>query len=483
MHNESLAIARNTLLRPAAISEQQLENILAKAMGTGIDMADIFLQYSHGESWALEDGIVKGSNFSINRGVGIRAISGEKTGFAYSNDIILSALEKAAKTARNIASSGAQKRVQVFKSIPGHQLYSAQDPLITLTEHDKVALLQRIDKYVREQDPRIKQVMVSLAGVYNVILVLSSDGNFNADVRPLVRLNVTVVAEEKGRYERATYSGGGRTDYGFFLQDETALNYANEAARIALLNLHAVSAPAGTMPVVLGPGWPGVLLHEAVGHGLEGDFNRKGSSAFSGRIGQQVASSVCTVVDNGKLSGQRRGSLNIDDEGTPTEETVLIENGILKGYMQDKLNARLMGKKHKVTGNGRRESYASIPLPRMTNTYLLPGKYTPTEIINSVTKGIYAVNFSGGQVDITSGKFVFSTSEAYLIENGKITQPLKNATLIGDGPTVLTKVSMLGNDLQLDPGVGTCGKEGQSVPVGVGQPTLKIDEITVGGAN
>lgn len=476
--SDSLNTARQILLKPVGLSDDQLQTVLGKILGKHIDAADIYVQASHREAWILEDGLVKEGSFNISRGVGVRAMSGEKTGFAYSDDIVLPALEQAAVAARSIVQRGGEGQVRAWKQVVGHQLYSLVDPLGSLKEDEKIALLRQVDAEARRLDPRIQQVIVNLIGTHETILILNSDGTLAADVRPLVRLNVSVIAEQDGRREQGFAGGGARLGYQFFIENDRALNYAREAVRQALVNLRAIPAPAGTMPVVLGSGWPGILLHEAIGHGLEGDFNRKGSSAFSGRIGERVASPACTVVDDGTLVG-RRGSLNIDDEGTPTHCTVLIENGILKGYMQDKLNARLM--KTTPTGNGRRESYAHIPLPRMTNTYMLPGKYTPEEIIASVEKGIYAVNFGGGQVDITSGKFVFSANEAYLIENGKITQPVKGATLIGHGPSALTKVTMVGNDLQLDEGVGTCGKEGQNVPVGVGQPTLKIEELTVGG--
>jgi TldD protein len=476
---QPLEVARQTLLLPGGINDQQIVTVLDQMLShRSVDYADIYLQTTAHESWVLEDGIVKEGSFNIERGMGVRAVSGEKTGFAYSDDILLPALEEAAKAARSIARSGQEQHVQAYKAVVPHQLYPAENPLNSLREQDKISLLQQLNVAARQQDPRIIQVVVNLAGLHEVVLVASSDGTLAADVRPLVRLNVSVIAEHQGRREQGSAGGGGRFDYSYFLNNEIGLQYAYEAVRQALINLEAVPAPAGAMPVVLGPGWPGVLLHEAVGHGLEGDFNRKGSSAFSGRLGEKVASSVCTVVDDGTLPG-RRGSLNIDDEGVPTQQTVLIENGILKNYMQDKLNARLMGLKP--TGNGRRESFACLPMPRMTNTYMLAGHSVPEEIIASVDKGIYAVNFGGGQVDITSGKFVFSTSEAYLIEKGKITRPVKGATLIGNGPEVLTRVSMVGNDLQLDTGVGTCGKDGQSVPVGVGQPTLKVDMLTVGG--
>jgi TldD protein len=477
--SDSLSIARDVILSPAEIGEAHLESVLSQVMGHNIDSADLYFEASRFESWSLEDGIVKDGGFSIERGVGVRAMSGEKTGFAYSDEIYLPALTEAAINARAIARQGQQGSVKAWSgSVAPHNLYTSAQPFDTLPEKDKVALLEAIDIEARQQDPRVKQVMVSMVGAHKVVLVAATDGTLAADVRPLVRLSVSVVVEDGGRREQGSSGGGGRSGYEFFLDQQRGLGYAHEAVRQALVNLDARDAPAGTMQVVLGPGWPGVLLHEAIGHGLEGDFNRKGTSAFSGLIGEKVASELCTVVDDGTLP-DRRGSLNIDDEGTATENTVLIENGVLKGYMQDKLNARLMGVP--VTGNGRRESYAHLPMPRMTNTYMLPGQHNPEEIIASVDKGLYAVNFGGGQVDITSGKFVFSASEAYMIENGKVTYPVKGATLVGNGPDVLTRVSMVGNDLKLDQGVGTCGKEGQSVPVGVGQPTLKIDGLTVGG--
>ncbi len=474
----TLDIARHTLLAPTGLGDTELSRVLDQLMQPGIDGADLYFQLSRSESWALEDGIVKEGSHSIEQGVGVRALSGEKTGFAYSDEIVLPALTQAAQAARAIARSGQQTSLAAWQGRAGHQLYVPLDPLSTLSETAKVQLMEMLDREARKFDPRVQQVMVSLASTHDVVLIAGSDGTLAADVRPLVRLNVSVIVEQNGRREQGSAGGGGRVGYDYFLENERGLNFAREAVRHALVNLDAVAAPAGTMQVVLGPGWPGVLLHEAIGHGLEGDFNRKGSSAFAGRIGQRVASEQCTVVDNGTLA-HRRGSLNLDDEGTPTQCTTLIENGILKGYLQDKLNARLMGVAP--TGNGRRESYAHLPMPRMTNTYMLAGKYAPEEIIASVDKGLYAVNFSGGQVDITSGKFVFSASEAYLIEKGKITRPVKGATLIGNGPDVLMRVSMVGNDLKLDDGVGTCGKEGQSVPVGVGQPTLRIDGLTVGG--
>lgn len=474
-----LEMAQRDLLDPAGLTENQLQQLLGRVLGNTIDNADLYFQSSYSESWVLEDGIIKGGSYNIDRGVGVRAMSGEKTGFAYSDDILMPALEQAASAARSISRQGGHSHaMQAYKKTEGHALYLPVNPLNSLSEQDKIALLQRIDAYTRKQDPRVIQVSVSLASEYETILIMASDGHLAADIRPLVRLNVSVVVEQHGQREHGYAGGGGRFDYQYFLEEDRALSYGREAVRQAIVNLNAVDAPAGTMPVVLGPGWPGVLLHEAVGHGLEGDFNRKGTSVFAGRLGERVASTLCTVVDDGTLE-KRRGSLNIDDEGVPTQRTVLIENGILKNYMQDKRNARLMGMES--TGNGRRESYADVPMPRMTNTYMLAGTSTPDEIIASVKKGIYAVNFGGGQVDITSGKFVFSASEAYLIEDGKITKPVKGATLIGNGLEVLNKVSMVGNDLQLDSGIGICGKEGQSVPVGVGQPTLRVDALTVGG--
>lgn len=473
-----LNIAKQTLLTPVGLTDQSLQTVLGKILGKTIDTADIYMQSVQSESWLLEDGIIKKGDFDIDRGVGIRAMSGEKTGFAYSDDIILPALENAANAARSIAYHGSEGKIKAWKPIPGRRLYTTTNPLGSLSESDKILLMQKVDAEARRLDPRVKQVIVSLAGVYETVLVFNSDGTLGADVRPLVRMNVHVIVEQNQRREEGVSGGGARAGYEYFLENDRALYYAKEAVRQAVVNLSAIPAPAGTMPVVLGSGWPGILLHEAIGHGLEGDFNRKGTSAFTGRIGERIASPACTVVDDGTLAG-RRGSLNIDDEGTPTNCTILIEKGILRAYIQDKLNARLM--KMKPTGNGRRESYAHLPLPRMTNTYMLPGKYSPQEIIATVEKGIYAVNFSGGQVDITSGKFVFTSSEAYLIEHGKVTKPVKGATLIGSGPEILLKVSMVGNDLKLDEGVGTCGKDGQSVPVGVGQPTLKIDQMTVGG--
>ncbi|MDG4560329.1 MAG: metalloprotease TldD [Candidatus Competibacter sp.] len=478
MTTDTLALARQQLLAPAGLGEDALHRTLSCLLGHAIDGGDLYFQQRRAESWGLEDGQVKNASHAIQQGVGVRATSGEKTGFAYSDEIVLPALLEAATAARAIARDGGDTRLQVWRSAQRPALYEPLDPLETLSADAKVRLLEAVDAEARRQDPRVTQVMVSLAAVRDTILIADSDGTLAGDVRPLVRLNVSVIVEHDGRREQGSSGGGGRVGYGWFLDQDRALGHAREAVRQALINLEAVPAPAGTMTVVLGPGWPGVLLHEAIGHGLEGDFNRKGTSAFSGRIGEQVATPLCTVVDDGTLAS-RRGSLNIDDEGTPTQCTTLIERGVLKGYLQDKLNARLM--KTAPTGNGRRESYAHLPLPRMTNTYMLPGEHDPAEIVASVERGLYAVNFGGGQVDITSGKFVFSASEAYLIENGRVTRPVKGATLIGNGPDVLTKVSMVGNDLKLDAGVGTCGKDGQSVPVGVGQPTLKIESLTVGG--
>ncbi|HLB43005.1 MAG TPA: metalloprotease TldD [Gammaproteobacteria bacterium] len=471
-------IVRHHLLDPSGLTDQQLQSVLHHLATRQIDDADLYFQSMYSESWVLEDGIIKGGNFDIDRGVGVRAMSGEKTGFAYADDIVLPALEQAAKAARSIAKQGQEQSVQAWHKLPGHKLYQPLNPLHSLSEQEKVTLMQQIDQYIRQKDQRIIQVTISLAGEYEMILVMSMDGHVAADVRPLVRFNISLIVEQNDRRESGYAGGGGRFDYQHFIADKLAFQYADEALRQALINLESIEAPAGPTQVVLGPGWPGVLLHEAVGHGLEGDFNRKGISAYSGRIGQRVASELCTIVDNGTLPN-RRGSLNIDDEGVPTQNNILIEQGILSGYMMDKRNARLMGIQS--TGNGRRESYAHLPMPRMTNTYMLAGNSTPDEIIASVKKGLYAVNFGGGQVDITSGKFVFSASEAYRIENGKIGAPVKGATLIGNGPDVLTKISMVGNDLQLDTGIGVCGKDGQSVAVGVGQPTLRVDELVVGG--
>ena len=473
-----LTRAEQQLLRPGGLSSGDLDRVFSQLMGPSIDAADLYFQHSRSESWMLEDGIVKDGNHSIEQGVGVRAMSGEKTGFAYSDEIVLPQLLSAAQSARAIARSGCDGGSLPLTAHDAKTLYAPIDPVESLANADKIAVLREVDAFCRKQDPCVKQVVVSLAATLDTILIAAADGTLAADVRPLVRLNVQIIAERDGRRESGYAGGGGRYSYTELLENGRAHALAREAVRQAMVNLESVPAPAGTMPVVLGPGWPGVLLHEAIGHGFEGDFNRKGSSAFAGRMGEKVASPLCTVVDDGTLPN-RRGSLSIDDEGVPSECTVLIENGVLKGYMQDKLNARLMGTRS--TGNGRRESFAHLPMPRMTNTYMLPGDSDPGEIIASVERGLYAVNFGGGQVDITNGKFVFSASEAYLIEHGKVTRPVKGATLIGSGPDVLTRVSMVGNDLKLDEGVGVCGKEGQSVPVGVGQPTLKIDAMTVGG--
>ena len=465
-------------LEPVGLDERQLNATLSSMMRGGVDYADLYFQVSRQESWSVEDGIIREGSFSLDQGVGVRAVSGEKTGFAYSDELMLPALQRAATAARAIARAGESKALQAWQRNATAPLYPLADPTSSITDEQKIAMLATVEQATRDLDSRVEQVIISLSSCHDLMLVVASDGTFAADVRPLVRLNVSVILAHKGQREQGYAGGGSRTDLNYFLSGEIPLEYAREAVRQAAVQMEAVAAPAGSMPVVLGPGWPGILLHEAVGHGLEGDFNRKGTSAFSGRVGQRVASSECTIVDDGTLAN-RRGSLAVDDEGTPGQYNVLIENGILRGYMQDKLNARLMGVAP--TGNGRRESFAHMPMPRMTNTYMLAGPHVPEEIIASVDKGLYAPNFGGGQVDITSGKFVFSASEAYLIENGKITTPVKGAMLIGDGPEALTRISMIGNDLQLDSGVGTCGKEGQSVPVGVGQPTLKIDEITVGG--
>jgi len=465
-------------LEPVGLDERHLNETLSSMMRGGIDYADLYFQVSRRESWSVEDGIIREGSFSLDQGVGVRAVSGEKTGFAYSDELMLPALQNAAKAARAIARQGETKALQAWKRSTSAALYPVEDPITSISDEQKTALLGEIERSTRALDQCIEQVMINLSSSHDMVLIAASDGTFAADVRPLVRLDVSVIVERNGRREQGYAGGGARADLNYFLSGELPMEYAREAVRQALIQLDAVAAPAGVMPVVLGPGWPGILLHEAVGHGLEGDFNRKGTSAFSGRLGEKVASSLCTIVDDGTLPN-RRGSLAVDDEGTPSQYNVLVENGVLRAYMQDKLNARLMGVAP--TGNGRRESFAHMPMPRMTNTYMLAGPHDPEEIIASVDRGLYAPNFGGGQVDITSGKFVFSASEAYLIEKGKITAPVKGAMLIGDGPIALAKISMVGNDLKLDSGVGTCGKEGQSIPVGVGQPTLKIDEITVGG--
>jgi TldD protein len=466
------------MLEPVGLRQGHLNDALGSINLRDVDQADLYFQLSRQESWSMEDGRIKEGSFNLDQGVGVRAVCGEKTGFAYSDEIVLPALIEAAGAARAIARQGQSRAVRVDARRQPAALYTATDPIASISDEQKTDLLRGIEKATRQLDQRIEQVIVSLNSNQDLILIAAADGTLAADIRPLVRMNISVIVEQNGRREQGYSGGGARRDLHYFLDSELPMEYAREAVRQALLQLEADAAPAGTMPVVLGPGWPGILLHEAVGHGLEGDFNRKGTSAFSGRIGQQVASPLCTIVDDGTLPN-RRGSLSVDDEGTPGQYNVLVENGVLRGYMQDRLNARLMGVA--ATGNGRRESYAHIPMPRMTNTYMLAGPHDPEEIIRSVDKGLYAPVFGGGQVDITSGKFVFSATEAYLIENGKLTRPVKGAMLIGDGPDVLQKISMVGNDLQFDTGVGTCGKDGQSVPVGVGQPTLKIDELTVGG--
>ena len=474
----ALETATQTLLEPTGLGLPDLERVLDRLMSSRLDAADVYCENTRLESWVLEDGIIREGAFSIEQGAGLRAMAGEKTGFAFTDELQLGSLLEAADAARAIARAGRSRHAALRRGEATRALYPALNPLASLDEAAKVDLLRRVDAEARAQDPRVTQVIVNLVAAYDVMLVAGSDGTLGTDVRPLVRMNCSVIVESNGRREQGSAGGGARGALGFLIEEDRALGFAREAVRQALVNLEAVDAPAGTMTVVLGPGWPGVLLHEAVGHGLEGDFNRKGTSAFAGRIGQQVASPLCTVVDDGTLPG-RRGSLSVDDEGTPSQCNVLIENGILRGYMQDKMNARLMGVAP--TGNGRRESYAHLPMPRMTNTYMLAGPHRPEEIIASVDRGLYAVNFGGGQVDITSGKFVFSASEAYLIEGGRVTRPVKGATLVGNGPDVLTRVSMVGDDLQLDAGVGSCGKEGQTVPVGVGQPTLRVDDLTVGG--
>jgi TldD protein len=476
----AIDVAQNLLLEAHELTAPQIESVLGNIMQSHVDDADIYFQTTRSEGWSLEEGIVKAGSFSIDQGVGVRAISGEKTAFAYSDDVSLPSLKSASAAVREIGTSGASQSVPAGHGaglLASADRYLPLDPIGSLEAPAKVAMLEKLEQFARAIDPRVKQVMASLAGEYDVVMVQRSDGQRIADIRPLVRVGITVIVEQDGRREQGYAGGGGRTDYAYFT-DEVLTKYAREAVHQAVVNLDARPAPAGQMSVVLGPGWPGILLHEAIGHGLEGDFNRKGSSAFANRIGERVAAPGVTVVDDGTLSG-RRGSLNVDDEGTPAQQTVLIEDGILRGYIQDTHNARLMGVAP--TGNGRRESYAHLPLPRMTNTYMMAGQSDPAEILASIDRGIYAVNFGGGQVDITNGKFVFSMSEAYWVENGKIQYPIKGATLIGNGPDALTRVSMIGNDLALDSGVGTCGKEGQSVPVGVGQPTLRIDGLTVGG--
>ena len=476
---ERLAVAKSLLLTPFSLDESHLARALAEIKANKVDEADLYFQYTRSEGWSLEEGIVKTGSFSIDQGVGVRAVSGEKTAFAYSDDISEASLLDAARTVRTISSAAQTGRIKTAtkKIASARSLYKGLDPIATLDSTAKVKLLEKVERLARAKDPRVAQVMAGLAAEYDVVMVARADGTLAADVRPLVRLSVTVIAEQKGRREMGSAGGGGRFGLAYF-DDVIIGQYVDEAVKAALTNLDARPAPAGEMTVVLGSGWPGILLHEAIGHGLEGDFNRKGSSAFSGRVGQRVAAKGVTVLDDGTLA-DRRGSLNVDDEGNASQRNVLIEDGILKGYIQDAMNARLTGVAP--TGNGRRESYAHVPMPRMTNTYMLGGDKSPEEIVASIKKGLYATNFGGGQVDITSGKFVFSASEAYWVENGKIMYPVKGATLVGSGPECLKRVSMIGNDMKLDSGVGTCGKEGQSVPVGVGQPTLRIDGLTVGG--
>ena len=476
--NEVVATVEKQLLQAKGMSLSDIEHSIGTLLGREIDYGEVFIQSTRGESFGLEDGIVKDGSFGVEAGIGVHALAGEKTGFAYSEDIRLDGLQEAAKAAQSIAGAGAPRNLPSFRVGGYPSLYAAIDPISSLSDEEKVSLLQRVDQVARAQDPRVQEVNVRISGNHETMLVMASDGTLAADIRPLVRFDVSVIVEHNGRRERGNAGGGGRRSLDSLAEGEWTDNLAKEAVRMALVNLEAVDAPAGPMPVVLGPGWPGVLLHEAVGHGLEGDFNRKGSSAFSNRVGEQVASPLCTVVDDGTLEA-RRGSLSVDDEGTQTQMTTLIENGVLKGYMQDKLNARLMNVA--ATGNGRRQSYAHVPMPRMTNTYMLPGQDMTEDIIRSVKNGIYAVNFGGGSVDITSGRFVFSATEAYRIEDGQVTAPIRGATLVGSGPEVMNRISMVGNDLDLDGGVGVCGKDGQSVPVGVGQPTLKVDEIVVGG--
>ena len=474
-----LATAEQLLLEPFGLTTAHLHQALAEIRSHGVDDADLYFQATRNEGWSLEEGIVKTGSFHIEQGVGVRAVSGEKTAFAYSDDLSWDSLLDAARTVRSISGQGQAKKVKVAapKVVPSRSLYAGVDPIASLDSTAKVALLEKVERLAKAKDPRVAQVMAGLAAEHDVVLVARADGTLAADVRPLIRLSVTVIAEQNGRREMGNSGGGGRFGLAYF-DDAMVQSYVDEAVEQALTNLESRPAPAGEMVVVLGSGWPGILLHEAVGHGLEGDFNRKGSSAFAGRIGQRVAAKGVTVLDDGTIA-DRRGSLNVDDEGHVSQRNVLIEDGILRGYIQDAMNARLMGVKP--TGNGRRESYAHTPMPRMTNTYMLGGDKHPDEIVASIKKGLYATNFGGGQVDITSGKFVFSASQAFWVENGKIQYPVKGATLVGNGPDALTRVSMIGNDMKLDSGVGTCGKEGQSVPVGVGQPTLRIEALTVGG--
>ncbi len=476
---DTLAIAQQSLLSSSDIDLGQLQRVLTSLWKPGVNIADIYLQNTYQETWGIEDQLLKSGSFEIDRGLSVRVVMGEKTGFAYNDSIDLESLHNSAAMASQIIDSKqAGKACQLQGKAIANPLYSEQNPLKAFNDRKKIDLLKQIDRVARAQDKRVIRVNAQLSASYDIVAIANLTGLWIADVRPLVSVHVTVIAEDKGRIERGFSGCGARADYQYLIDENRGINCAERAVRQALLNLEAIAAPAGVMPVILGPGWPGVLLHEAIGHGLEGDFNRKGSSAFSGRIGQHVATSACTIVDDGQLDG-RRGSLSIDDEGTVTQRTVLVENGILKAYMHDRLNADLMN--HIPTGNGRRESYACLPMPRMTNTFMLPGQCTQEEIIASVDRGLYVADMSGGQVDITSGQFVFSTSEAYLVEKGRIIHPVKDATLIGHGPDVLTKIALVGNDLQLDLGIGVCGKDGQMVPVGVGQPSLLIKELVVGG--
>ncbi|MCW9715977.1 metalloprotease TldD [Avibacterium sp. 21-594] len=475
-----------SLLAPSQLATQDLMNVFNLMDHRNIDYADLYFQLSQDESWVLEDGIIKEGGFHIDRGVGVRAVSGERTGFAYADQINLASLQQCANAVKGIAQPTQQSFIlpQPFTPVSAVQRYAAINPLESLSKEKKIELLHLVDRTARSADPRVTKVSASLSAIYEEVLIAATDGTLAADIRPLVRLSISVLVEEDGKRERGGAGCGGRFGLDWFFEIDNgemrAVAFAKEAVRQALVNLNAIPAPAGLMPVVLGAGWPGVLLHEAVGHGLEGDFNRKESSLFTGKVGELVTSPLCTIVDDGTLPN-RRGSLTIDDEGVPSQCNVLIKDGILQGYMQDKMNARLMGVAP--TGNGRRESYAHLPMPRMTNTYMLEGKSKFDDLIASVDRGIFAPHFGGGQVDITSGKFVFSTSEAYLIENGKITKPVKGATLIGSGIEVMQNISMVADSVEIDHGIGVCGKEGQSVPVGVGQPALKIEEITVGGTS
>lgn len=478
MQEKTLKTVKSTILESAQLHEADISKIVESIHSKGIDIADLYFQVNRQESWAMEDGKIKEGAFSLDKGVGVRVVSGDKTGFAYSDDLSLSAIKEAANATQSIARHGKSTSLKIASFKQTKERYSAIDPLNSISDQDKIDLINELNDSARQIDQRIEQVNISLSSNQDMILIATANGPLLADIRPLVRLNVSVILEKNNRREQGYAGGGSRSGLDYFLDNTIGIDLTKEAIRQASIQMEAEAAPAGSMPVVLGSGWPGILLHEAVGHGLEGDFNRKGVSTFSGRVGDQVASSLCTIVDDGTIP-HRRGSLAIDDEGVPGQYNVLIQDGILKGYMQDRMNANLMNVMP--TGNGRRESYAHMPMPRMTNTYMLAGPHEHDEIIASVKRGIYAPNFAGGQVDITSGKFVFSASEAYMIEDGKISYPIKGAMLIGDGPDVLGKISMVGNNLELDGGIGTCGKEGQSVPVGVGQPTLKIDEITVGG--